>query len=84
MSNTSTPVPTTVSAVLVKQEIGRLKNNRARKRDGLPTVKSKAPGTTGGLGRGALKSLLAGESVERRFNDKEDGTPGRHILLSVG
>jgi hypothetical protein len=84
MSNTTTPIPTTVSATLVKQELGRLKNNRARRRDGEPTVKSKAPGTTGGLGRADLKRLLAGETVERRFNDKEDGTPGRHILLSVG
>jgi hypothetical protein len=76
-ATTTKPTPTTVTAAHVKRELGRVRNNRARRKADEPTVASSSPGKTGGLGRRDLKALLAGETLVREFKS------GRKIALSV-
>lgn len=71
------PETKTVTAAHVKREIGRLRNNRQRRKVGEDTVKSSSPGTTGGLGTSDLKRLLAGETLVREFKS------GRVVAVSV-
>ena len=66
-----------VSETAIKAQIGLIRNNRARKRNGEAPVASKN-WKLAGLSRAALRSILAGETVDRDFKS------GRNVTLTLG